>query len=269
MPDHHSANFISPGVDCGWCCTDIKNLTVIKGQKTIIHDINLHMHCGELTAIIGPNGGGKSTLLKAIIGENAYRGEISFHDRAGKRRGKPQVGYVPQRWDFDPGAPVSVADLFFTLQNKKPVWLFSSRKMRARIAESLARVQAEHLIDRKVGQLSGGEMQRVLLALAMEPVPELLLLDEPVSGVDYKGRELFYQIVSDFRRQYDLSILMVSHDLDLMRHFADRLVLLNGTILCQGHPEQVLKNSQIAHIFGQIDQNNNFRNFLPPDRNIV
>ena len=104
-------SFISPETNCGWCCTEIINLSVVKGHKTIIHNVNLHMHCGELTAIIGPNGGGKSTLLKAIIGENAYQGEIVFQDREGRRR-KPRVGYVPQRWDFDSGSPVSVQDLF-------------------------------------------------------------------------------------------------------------------------------------------------------------
>lgn len=258
MPDHH--NVSSPG-HYGWCCTKIKNLSVVKGQKAIIHDINLHMHCGELTAIIGPNGGGKSTLLKAIIGENAYQGEITFQDREGKRRGKPQVGYVPQRWDFDPGSPISVEDLFLIRHYKRPIWLFSPKKKREETLRSLARVHAEHLIDRKVGQLSGGEMQRILLALAMEPIPELLLLDEPVSGVDYNGRELFYKIVSDFRRQYDLAILMVSHDIDLMRHFADNMVFLNQTIISQGRPEQVLKSNQVVQFFGQIGHKKGIQDF--------
>lgn len=261
MSDNNRTSLTAPGVHCGWCCTKIKNLSVVKGQKTIIHDINLHMHCGELTAVIGPNGGGKSTLLKAIIGEAAYKGEISFLDREGKRRDKPLVGYVPQRWDFDPGSPVSIEDLFFSRYRRMPIWLFSPRKKREETLASLARVRAEHLIDRKLGELSGGEIQRVLLALAMEPIPDLLLLDEPVSGVDYSGRQLFYNMVSDFRRQYDLTILMVSHDIDLMRHFADRMVFLERTILCQGHPDQVLKNKQVAHVFGQMDQEKGFRYF--------
>jgi zinc transport system ATP-binding protein len=254
-------SFISPETNCGWCCTEIINLSVVKGHKTIIHNVNLHMHCGELTAIIGPNGGGKSTLLKAIIGENAYQGEIVFQDREGKRRRKPRVGYVPQRWDFDSGSPVSVQDLFLMRYSKMPIWLFSPKKKRGATLESLARVQAEHLIDRKLGELSGGEIQRVLLALAMEPVPELLLLDEPVSGVDYKGRELFYQIVSDLRRKYDLAILLVSHDIDLMRHFCDRMVFLNKTVVCQGYSDQVLKNNLVVQVFGQIDHNKGFQDF--------
>lgn len=248
------------GAACGSCCTRINNLSVVKGKKTIIHDINLHVHCGELTAVIGPNGGGKSTLLKAIIGEVAHQGEIKFLDKEGKRKDKPLVGYVPQRWDFDPGSPVSVEDLFLSRYRKMPMWLFSTRKKRAETIISLSRVKGEHLIDRKLGQLSGGEMQRVLLALAMEPIPDLLLLDEPVSGVDYSGRQLFYDMVSDFRRKYDLTIVMVSHDVDLMRIFADRMVFLEKTILCQGNPEQVLQNEQVTHVFGQIDQKELCRN---------
>jgi len=261
MPENSSASLTVPGAHCGSCRTKIKNLSVVKGQKTIIHDINLHMHCGELTAVIGPNGGGKSTLLKAIIGEAAHKGEISFLDRDGKRRNNPLVGYVPQRWDFDPGSPVSIEDLFLSRYRRMPIWLFSSRKKREETWFSLARVNAEHLIDRKLGELSGGEIQRVLLALAMEPIPDLLLLDEPVSGVDYSGRQLFYNMVSDFRKQYDLAILMVSHDIDLMRGFADRMVFLERTILCQGNPDQVLHNGQVAQVFGQVKKENCCQNF--------
>ncbi len=238
---------------CGWCCTKVKNLSVVRGNKTIIHDIDLHIHCGELTAVIGPNGGGKSTLLKAMIGELSYKGEISFLDAEGKRRGKPMVGYVPQRWDFDPGSPVSVQDLFLARQKGWPVWLISTRKQREQTYAGLSRVHAEHLMGRRLGELSGGEIQRVLLALAMEPVPDLLLLDEPVSGVDFNGRQLFYSIVSDLRRQYDLSIILVSHDIELMRQFADRIIFLEKTVLCSGNPEQVLKDDKVLSVFGQLN----------------
>ncbi|ATW27653.1 metal ABC transporter ATP-binding protein [Candidatus Formimonas warabiya] len=242
------------GINCGWCCTKIQNLSVIRGGRSIIHDINLHIHCGELTAVIGPNGAGKSTFLKALIGEVPYQGNISFLEGDGKRSGKPLVGYVPQRWEFDPGSPVSVQDLFSARHRGWPVWLFRSQKKREETLASLARVQAGHLIDRKLGELSGGEIQRVLLALAMEPIPDLLLLDEPVSGVDFNGRELFYRMVSDLRRQYDLSIIMVSHDLELMKHFADRIVFLEKTILCEGSPEQVLKDEKVLHVFGTLEK---------------
>ncbi|MCR6544083.1 metal ABC transporter ATP-binding protein [Dehalobacterium formicoaceticum] len=235
---------------CGLCCTKVNNLSVAKGKKTIIHDICLHIHCGELTAIIGPNGGGKSTFLKAIIGELAFKGEITFLSRGEKNRRRPLVGYVPQRGEFDPGSPVSVEDLFLSRYLRKPLWIFSSSQEREKTLKSLSIVEAEHLIDRRLGELSGGEVQRVLLALAMEPVPELLLLDEPVSGVDYSGRKLFYKLVSDFRKQYDLSILMVSHDIELMGNFADRMVFLDKTILCQGTPDEVLENELVIQSFG-------------------
>lgn len=237
---------------CGRCCTKIKDLSVVKGKKTIIKDINIHMHCGELTALIGPNGGGKSTLLKAIIEENPSQGEIIFHDGRSKKRKKPRVGYVPQRWDFDLGAPVSVEDLFLIRHKRRPVWFFSPDRQKADTKKCLSRVQAEHLIKRRVGQLSGGEMQRVLLALALEPVPEMLLLDEPFSGMDYRGRELFYEIVSNIRKEYDLTILMVSHDLNFLWSIADKIIFLQKTIICQGSPEEVLKNQSVIQTFGQI-----------------
>jgi zinc transport system ATP-binding protein len=115
----------------------------------------------------------------------------------------------------------------------------------------LEHVQATHLVDRPLGQLSGGELQRVLLALALTPTPDLLLLDEPISGVDLAGMELFYQMVSELRRLYDLSILLVSHDLTSVGHVADRVVLLkNGTIQADGPPEPVLAGRLVRETFG-------------------
>lgn len=116
--------------------------------------------------------------------------------------------------------------------------------------EALAAAQAEHLIDRKLGLLSGGELQRVLLALSLTPVPNLLLLDEPVSGIDLPGREFFYRTVSDLRQRLDLSILMVSHDLGGITPVADRIVFLNQRIICSGPPAQVIANPEVRRTFG-------------------
>jgi zinc transport system ATP-binding protein len=118
-------------------------------------------------------------------------------------------------------------------------------------------------MGRRLGELSGGEIQRVLLALAMEPVPDLLLLDEPVSGVDFNGRQLFYSIVSDLRRQYDLSIILVSHDIELMRQFADRIIFLDKTILCSGSPEQVLRDDKVLSVFGQLNTDRRINGYYP------
>lgn len=239
----------SPKKSCGLCCTKLKKFGVVIGKTEILRDIDLHIHCGELTALIGPNGAGKSTLLKAILGEVSHTGELSFLDAEDCRR-SPVVGYVPQRLDFDPGAPISVLDLFSACLSSWPVSLGHPRRLRERVLANLARVQADHLLDRRLGDLSGGELQRVLLAMALDPSPDLLLLDEPVSGIDVQGKEIFYDLVSSLRRQYDLSIILVSHDWSLLPHYADRIVLLDRTVQCCGTPQEVFSNENILRSYG-------------------
>ena len=188
------------GEDCTkLCCTKIENFSVKAGNTEIFKDVNIHIHCGQLTALIGPNGAGKSTLLRSVLGEVAHEGNLSYVDAKGAHTGKPVIGNVPQYLRFDLSTPTSVEDLFMACLTRRPVWLFSPGKLKKRIVQSLQRVKAEHLLTRRIGALSGGELQRVLLALALEPMPDLLLLDEPVSGVDQNGLELFYEIVSDLR----------------------------------------------------------------------
>lgn len=233
------------------CCTQIIDLSVTRGQYEILRGVSLHIHCGELTAIIGPNGAGKSTLLKAIVGEMPYSGELKYLDEKETMASRPVIGYVPQSLNFDSSSPISVYDLFASFLTNRPVWLFHSKELRKEIAESLSSVNAEHLIDRKLGALSGGELQRVLLALALNPVPDLLLLDEPVSGIDHSGLQLFYKMVSDLRRKYDLSILLVSHDLSMVAKYADRVIFINNkTVELSGTPEEVFSNRGVIELFG-------------------
>lgn len=234
---------------CGLCCTKLKNFGVTIGNTKILHDIDLHIHCGELTALVGPNGAGKTTFLRAILGEISHSGELSFLDAEDSRR-KPVVGYVPQRLDFDAGSPISVLDLFSACISSRPVFLGHSRRIRERASLSLAKVQADHLLERCLGDLSGGELQRVLLAMALDQSPDLLLLDEPVSGIDVQGKDLFYDLVSNLRQQYDLSIILVSHDWSLVSRYADRIVLLDGTVQCCGTPQEVFSNERILRDYG-------------------
>jgi zinc transport system ATP-binding protein len=237
---------------CNLCCTKIEDFNVTLGQTEILKGINLHIHCGELTAIIGPNGAGKSTLLKAILGEVKHTGRLSFLDAAGKQTNHPVIGYVPQSMQIDPGSPISVMDLFIASQSNRPVWLGHAKEGRGKALEALSRVDAEHLVKRRLGNLSGGEMQRVMLALALQPIPDILLLDEPISGVDQRGMELFYGLVSKLREEYDLTIILVSHDLGLVQKYADRVVLLNKVIECVGTPGEVFSNPKIMESFGAL-----------------
>lgn len=237
---------------CGLCCTILEDFGVKYQGHTALQNVNLHIHCGELTAIIGPNGAGKSSLLKAILGEVEHSGRLSYLDADNHKADKPVIGYVPQKLDFDPTTPLTVEDFFGSIQSRWPVWLGSSLYNRQRTRKMLDRVEAGHLYRRKLGELSGGELQRVLLALALEPVPDLLLLDEPVTGIDQQGMKLFYQMLNDFRHEYDLSIIIISHELELVAQYADRVVLLNRTIQASGLAAEVYSHPAFLEQFGKV-----------------
>lgn len=240
------------GNGCGVCCIKIKNFTVRASDDMVILDnVNLHIHCGELTTIVGPNGAGKSTLLKAILGEVKHTGSICFTNANNRSVARPLIGYVPQQLAFDKDMPITVRDLFQACLSRRPVWLGRSHRAEKLARESLARFDAERLLDYKLGVLSGGELQRVMLALALQPMPNLLLLDEPVSGVDQMGLDLFYQMVADLRDTYDMSIILVSHDLELAARYSDRIVLINKEVLLSGAPEDVFGDPIAIETFGR------------------
>ena len=241
--------FAPHGGSCGHsCCLRVENLSVQIGSDQILQDINLHVHCGELVALIGPNGAGKSTFLKAVLGQRDYDGIIAFSE-PGQRSKKPRIGYVPQSPAFDPSDPVSVADLFACCMSPRPAFLGLGKNMRETVLECLERVHGTDLIDKRVGTLSGGELQRVLLALALEPLPNILILDEPLSGVDVEGMETLMDMLDEIRRTYDLSILMTTHDFTMLPRYADQVALIDGTVLIKGDPETVLNSGEFHTAF--------------------
>ncbi len=234
---------------CGHsCCLRVENVSVRIGGDSILKDVNLHVHCGEMVALIGPNGAGKSTFLKTILGEREYEGIIAFSE-PGKRSKKPRIGYVPQSPAFDPSDPVSVADLFSCCMSKRPAFLGLGASMRELVLECLELVHGEDLIDKRVGTLSGGELQRVLLALALEPMPNILILDEPLSGVDIEGMENLMDMLDEIRKTYDLSILMTTHDFSMLDRYADQVVLIDHAVLIQGKPKTVLNSPEFHKAF--------------------
>ena len=242
-------NFGSHGGSCGHsCCLRIEDLGVKIGTETILDKVNLHVHCGEMVALIGPNGAGKSTLIKSILGQVDYNGVISF-SVPGQRDRKMKIGYVPQSPTFDAGDPISVADLFCCCMSKRPAFLGISKKMRQTILDCLSRVHGEGLIDKRIGALSGGELQRVLLALALEPIPNILILDEPLSGVDVDGMESLMEMLDEIRHEYDLSILMTTHNFGMLETYADQVVLIDRGVICQGSAKDVLDSVQFQAVF--------------------
>ena len=230
------------------CCLRIENLSVRFGNEVVLEDVNLHMHCGQMVALIGPNGAGKSTLIRAILGQREHTGKILFSPAEGGTE-KLRIGYVPQNPGFHPGDPISVLDLFCCALSHRPAFLPVSRAFRKTVLECLSRVHGEALIDKRVGDLSGGEIQRVLLALALEPMPHILILDEPLSGVDVEGMDRLMQMLDEIRKTYDLSILMTTHDFSMLERYCDRVVLISHKILKKGTPLEVLNSEEFYETF--------------------
>ncbi len=231
------------------CCLRLQGLSVRAGGETILENIDLHVHCGELVALIGPNGAGKSTLIKAILGQVEHEGIIAFSAPGLRHRKPPRIGYVPQSPAFDPGDPLTVADLFACCMAKRPAFLGLGKPMREKVLSCLERVHGEALIDKRVGTLSGGELQRVLLALALEPLPNILILDEPLSGVDAEGMTTLMDMLDEVRSSYDLSILMTTHDFSMLPRYADQVVLIDRRVLDAGTPAQVLWGDAFSQVF--------------------
>ena len=237
---------------CGLHCTKINNISVNIGGQEILKNVSIHVHCGQLTVIIGRNGAGKSTLLKAILGEVEHTGNIVFTDMKDNKTKKIKIGFVPQKINVERHMPTTVYDLFASCISDIPVFLRKDKNLYKEIKEQLGLFGAEELIDKSIGNLSGGELQRVLLAMATKPIPNLLILDEPVSGIDENGTREFYKILQDLKSKYDMSIILVSHDFELTKQYADKVILLDKEVIKEGTPEQVFNSLEFKCRFGQI-----------------
>lgn len=237
---------------CGLHCTKINNIGVKFGKEVILKNVNIHVHCGELTVIIGRNGAGKSTLLKAILGEIPHTGNITFVDQKDNLTKKIKIGYVPQNINIEKHMPTTVYDMFASCICHVPVWLRKDKKIEKEIKEHLKQFGAEGLINKSIGDLSGGELQRVLISIATKPTPNLLILDEPVSGIDKNGIKDFYQIINKLKEEYDMSIILVSHDLDLAKKYADKVILLDREVIKEGTTDEVFNSLEFKNRFGEL-----------------
>lgn len=235
---------------CALCHIDLDQVSVRRGGQLLLQDVSMHIHCGQLTVLIGQNGAGKTTLIRALLGEIPHGGAIRHVDSAGRDLAHLTTGYVPQHLSFDPEMPLTVTDFLASAFSRRPVWTGIRKSVRARVAEALADVNAAGLGDTPLGRCSGGELQRVLLALALHPAPDLLVLDEPVSGVDRNGLKMFLDTVTHLKETRHMAILLVSHDLRLVREYADHVVLLDKNVLAQGQPEAVFSSPAFESVFG-------------------
>lgn len=239
----------APGYEpphCGLCRIELNHVSVKLDNENLLRDVNLHVHCGQLTVLIGPNGGGKTTLLRAVLGQIPFGGTISHLDTEDRSFPSLRVGYVPQQLPFDKQMPLTVRDLLASALSKRPVWTGVTPSTRQAALKTLQLAQAQGMIDKRLGALSGGELQRVLLALALSPAPDLLILDEPISGVDHNGQALFLDTVNALRSQQHMAILMVSHDWTLVREYADLVALIDKTTLVVGTPKEVFESEAFA-----------------------
>ena len=232
----------------GTCRLQVKDLGVTLEGETILRDISFQLNCREIVALIGPNGAGKSSLFRSILGQMPYTGTIRF-ELAGGYPSHPKIGYVPQSPNFDRSYPISVLDFFSAAISRWPVFLPVPKTLRDKVAECLARVHGEALLHKPIGALSGGELQRVLLAMALEPIPQILILDEPLSGVDVGGEHLLMDMLDEIRQTYDLSILFSTHDFSTLRQYADKVILLQQAILKVGTPAEVLHSPEFQSVF--------------------
>ena len=224
----------------------LSDVSVVRGEAIILENIAATIPLGGNTAIIGPNGAGKTTLLLALLGQTDYSGEILFSGSPVR----PRIGYVPQRFAFDRGLPVTVLEFLVMGLQRRPLWLGIGKKYRERACELLEAVHAGSLAGFQLGALSGGEMQRVLLALALQQDPELLVLDEPSAGVDVKGEKVFCELLDELSRRWGFTQLIVSHDLATVTHHATHVICLNRRVVAEGPPAQVLTPEVLKTLFG-------------------
>lgn len=229
----------------------IRNLSVRIGSVSILEDVTASVPCGMCTAIVGPNGAGKTTLTRAILGELSYKGEIEFGNRTGEFTKKtPRFGYVPQKLNFDRDMPLTVIEFLAGGFVRRPVFFGIPRKFRTLCLEYLDSVECSQAADRSLGALSGGELQRVLLAQALMQEPEILVLDEPEAGIDFKGEQLCCELLEKFRRERGFTQLMISHDLSMVAAHAAHVICINRKVYAAGEPAKVLTPEVLHETFG-------------------
>jgi ABC-type Mn2+/Zn2+ transport system ATPase subunit len=219
----------------------VKNLTVQFGDLEVLKDISFDIQEGEITAILGPNGSGKSTLMRCILGLQEYKGTIEV---LGGRveNAYENIGYLPQRFTFDREFPITVRE-FMELALKKGV----DKRM---IEDTLHEVGMIAVIDKRLGELSGGQLQRVLIARALINNPKILILDEPEAGIDIEAERNFYNIIKHLDETHNITIVIISHEVELVYDFAEKVICLNKQLVCHGVPSQVLTKDKLEEMYG-------------------
>jgi len=207
---------------------------VTHGKHVALENVNMRVDAGEIITVVGPNGSGKTTLLRALIGAlKPSQGQVICAENL-------RIGYVPQNLSIDPTLPLTVAR-FLSLPG---------RRNREEARDALSQAGAAGLEDRQMSDLSGGQFQRVLLARALLERPQLLVLDEPTTGLDQPGSAGFYRQIEELRSDVGCAVLMVSHELHVVMSASDRVICLNGHVCCHGAPDVVASAPEYRALFG-------------------
>lgn len=221
------------------------NVSVAIGGHVILDSVSAHVPFGGATTIIGPNGAGKTTLVKALLGLIPYQGGIFFS----KHGVLPRIGYVPQSIRTDGGLPLTVIEFLCLNWQRLPLWFGIRSRYCSQAMKLLEMVGIRELSNRRVCDLSGGELRRALLALALGREPELLVMDEPTSGIDFQGELSFYTLMNELRAKMGYTQLMVCHNLRAVKSHATHVICLNRKVTAEGDPESVLTPGKLTETF--------------------
>jgi zinc transport system ATP-binding protein len=225
------------------------NLTL--GNTRILENVSFAVAAGSIHCIIGANGGGKTSLIRCLLGQMPHTGRIAVNWQNNRT-----IGYVPQALDFDKTLPVTVSDFMAMTCQRRPVFLGVSRSRRAEIEAALERVGMGQKSRSKLGSLSGGERQRVLFAQALIPEPALLVLDEPLTGLDLAGKGILESAIAEFA-QAGGTVLWINHDIVQVNEIADALTYIDRRVLLDGDPRKVLRSGEAAQLFPSLALNPN------------
>lgn len=236
----------------GKLAVDVRDARLSFDGQPVLRGVNLHIPQGQLVALIGPNGSGKTTLLRCLLGlQKLDSGQVRLFGQSDVHKALSRVGYVPQRLSLDRSFILSVREFLSLRLKETQHWFWQRTTHIDQILESeLSELGVKPLLNRPLAQLSGGQLQRVLIAFSLLKKPDLLLLDEPTAGVDTPGEHTFYELIAEVHRRHKLTVVLVSHDLSMVYRHASWVYALNGVICCEGSPEQVMNADSLKEAYG-------------------
>ncbi len=220
---------------------EVKNLSVSFDKEKIIENLSFELKTGENLVILGPNGAGKTVLLKTLLGIMPFSGEINWKEGV-------KLGYVPQKFLLEKTVPLTVEEFFKFRPRQSDVKISGEEIIKA--INSVG-IKDNTILKKKIGEISSGQLQRVLIAWALVDNPEVLIFDEPTAGIDVEGEETIYKLLAEIEKEKNLTIIMVTHDLSVVYKIADVALCLNRRFFCYGAPQDVLNSENFRKLYGE------------------